>query len=135
MDTAIISVPRRPELVSEPLPLKADGARKLTVEALYTLSENGRKASLLNGGNGRAVQELTLPVPANRLHLVTVDAEGVARLKLQPRYQLDGERGVVRFHGAPSYDARPDVDALSREAARNHQLEKTYDGERRAAKA
>ena len=76
MDTATVSVLHRPELVSDATPLRAESARTLTVEALYTLSENGRKASLLHSGNGRAVQQLTVDVPANRLHLVTVDAEG-----------------------------------------------------------
>src|SRR5713101_9242233 len=97
MDTATVSVLRRPELVSDAPPLKADRGRTLTVEALYTLSESGRKASLLNGGNGRAVQQLTVDVPANRLHLVTVDAEGVARLKLRPRYDVKPDGHVVQI--------------------------------------
>ena len=71
--------------------------RTLTVTATYLLSEEGRKASLLAGGDGRAVQELRIEVPASRLHLVSVDANGVARLKLRPRYQSDDERGVIRL--------------------------------------
>jgi hypothetical protein len=63
-----------------------------------------------------------------------VDANGVARLKLRPRYQLDGENGIARIDAAPTYDAPPDVEELFREAARNHQLERAYTSERQAAK-
>ena len=61
---------------------RTDPSRTLTVTATYVLSEEGRKVSLLTGGDGRAVQQLTLQVPANRLHLVAVDPNGVARLKI-----------------------------------------------------
>ena len=50
-------------------------ARTLSVTATYLLSEDGRKASLLAGGDGHAVQQLALQVPANRLHLVCVDSK------------------------------------------------------------
>jgi hypothetical protein len=106
----------------------------LAVTATYLLSEEGRKASLLAGGNGRAVQELTIHVPSNRLHLVSVDNDGVARLKLRPRYQLDGERGITRVDAPPTYDASPDLEELFREAARNHQLEEAFNVQRRAAR-
>lgn len=105
-------------------------AHALTVTALFHLSEEGRKTSLLDGGDGRAVQELTVQVPANRIHLVEVDGEGRARLKLQPRFYLDGEQNVVRSDSPPVYDAPPTVDELLREAARNHQLERAYQAER-----
>ena len=68
-------------------------ARTLSVTASYLLSEDGRKASLLAGGDGHAVQQIALQVPANRLHLVSVDKQGVARLKLRPRFEMDGDRG------------------------------------------
>ena len=67
-------------------------ARTLSVTASYLLSEDGSKASLLAGGDGHAVQQIALQVPANRLHLVSVDKQGVARLKLRPRFEIDGER-------------------------------------------
>jgi hypothetical protein len=67
-----------------------DSDRTLAVTATYLLSEEGRKASLLAGGDGRAIQQLTVNVPSHRLHLVTVDANGVAMLKLRPRYELAG---------------------------------------------
>jgi hypothetical protein len=57
----------------------AEADRLVTVTATYQLSEQGRKASLLAGGDGRGTQTITMQVPASRLHLVTVDAEGVAR--------------------------------------------------------
>src|SRR3954462_14310705 len=133
MDTVTAISERRFEELPEPL--RAPAATKmLTVTATYLLSEEGRKASLLDGGDGKAVQQLSLQVPANRLHLVSVDAHGVARLKLRPRYQLDGDNGIVRIDTVPTYDAPPDVEELFREAARNHQLERAYHAERQAAK-
>jgi hypothetical protein len=42
--------------------------RLLTVVAHYTLTEAGRKASLLAGGDGRAQQLLELQPPTTRLH-------------------------------------------------------------------
>ncbi len=132
MDTVTAISERRLEAV--PAPGTPAATKTLAVTATYLLSEEGRKASLLDGGDGKAVQQLSLQVPANRLHLVSVDANGVARLKLRPRYQLDGENGIARIDAAPTYDAPPDVEELFREAARNHQLERAYTSERQAAK-
>jgi hypothetical protein len=66
---------------------------------------------------------------------VTVDAEGVARLKLRPRYELDGQQGVVRVDAPPTYDSPPDIDELFRAAAKNHELERTYHAQRTAVRA
>jgi hypothetical protein len=107
-------------------------ARTLSVTATYLLSEDGRKASLLAGGDGRAVQQIVLQVSANRLHLVSVDKQGIARLKLRPRFERDDERGVVRIDAAPIYDAPPTIDELYRAAAKNHELETAYDAARAA---
>ena len=131
MDTVTAISERRLEAVAPPATTPAT-TKALTVTATYLLSEEGRKASLLDGGDGKAVQQLSLQVPANRLHLVSVDVQGVARLKLRPRYQLDGENGVVRIDAAPTYDSPPDIEELFREAARNHQLERAYQSERQA---
>jgi hypothetical protein len=132
MDTVTAISERRLEAVLTPgTPATM---KTLTVTATYLLSEEGRKASLLDGGDGKAVQQLSLQVPANRLHLVSVDARGVARLKLRPQYRLDGDNGIVRVDAAPTYDAPPEVEELFREAARNHQLERAYHAERLAAK-
>jgi hypothetical protein len=132
MDTVTAISDRRLEAV--PAPGASPSTKALTVTATYLLSEDGRKASLLDGGDGKAVQQLSVQVPANRLHLVSVDAQGVARLKLRPRYQLDGDNGIARIDAAPTYDAPPDVEELFREAARNHQLERAYQSERQASK-
>ena len=78
----------------------------LTVSAVCHLSEAGRKASLLAGGDGHAVQRITIDVPANRLHLVTVNGHGSARLKLRPRYELDAEQHVICIDMAPVFDRR-----------------------------
>src|SRR5438105_9192196 len=135
MEAVTTFAPRRSEDTSDiARPAPTDATRMLSVTATYLLSEEGRKASLLAGGDGRAVQELTIQVPANRLHLVNVDAHGVARLKLRPRYHLDGEHGISRTDALPTYEAPPAVEDLFREAARNHQLEGAFHAERRAAK-
>lgn len=135
MDSVTAFAPRRQEaLAGVGVMPTTDTNKALAVTVTYRLSEDGRKASLLGGGDGRALQELTLHVPANRLHLVNVDLEGVARLKLRPRYELDGEQRVVRIDDLPTYDAPPAVEDLFRDAARNHQLEHTYEAERRAAR-
>ena len=132
MDTVTAISERRIEAF--PTPGTPAATKTLTVTATYLLSEEGRKASLLDGGDGKAVQQLSVQVPANRLHLVSVDAHGVARLKLRPRYLLDGDNGIVRIDAAPTYDTSPDVEELFREAARNHQLEGAYRAERHTAK-
>lgn len=112
----------------------ASRAQTLTTTATYRLSEQGRKASLLAGGDGRAVQETTVDVPTNRMHLVSVDAEGHARLKLQPRYILNADQQVVLNADPPIFDTLPSVDDLLKEAARNHQLENAYNVERAESK-
>jgi hypothetical protein len=134
MDTVTVFTKPPQESVTPAVSAVPSVTRVLAVSATYLLSEDGRKASLLAGGDGKAVQQLTLQIPANRLHLVGVDPNGVARLKLRPRFQLDGEQRVVRIDASPVYDAPPDVDELFREAARNHQLERAYVTERQAAK-
>ena len=132
MDTVTASAQRRPESVSAVATATLEQTRTLAVAATYLLSEDGRKASLLAGGNGREMQELTVQVPTNRLHLVSVDANGVARLRLRPRYQLEGEQRIIRIDSPPVYDAPADLEDLFREAARNHQLERAYETERLA---
>ena len=121
-----------PSQAGQPAASRVDPAsdRLVRVLATYQLTENGRKASLLAGGDGRALQQVTLDVPGSRLHLVSVDAEGVARLKLRPHYALDAEQRIIRTDGPPTYDVLPAVDDLLRDAARNHQLERAWIAER-----
>jgi hypothetical protein len=135
MDTVARFEPRRIGQAMETVAVsQSEPTRVLTVTALYLLSEEGRKASLLAGGNGRALQELTVHVPENRLHLVAVDAQGRARLKLRPRFELNAEQRVVRIDSLPTYDVPPTLDDLFREAGRNHQLEHAFHAERSAAR-
>jgi hypothetical protein len=64
MDTAPHAALRRPELVTDIEASRAsEPARALAVMAVYQLSEAGRKASLLWGGDGRALQQLRVQVP------------------------------------------------------------------------
>lgn len=115
--------------------MPAQPAPALAVTVSYLLSEDGRKASLLAGGDGLAVQQFTVQVPANRLHLVSVDTHGVARLKLQPRFERDEEQRILRINKPPTYEMPPSLDELFRAAARNHELERTYGAERTVARA
>lgn len=108
-------------------------ARTLRVAAIYTLSETGRKASLLEGGDGRARQEIAVEVPSHRLHLVTVDARGVARLKLRPYYQVAHDNQIIRVDNLPVYDRPPSVEELFLGAAKNHELERAYQTQRAAS--
>src|SRR4051812_34155134 len=134
MDTASVLNDRRVQPVPD-RPQGVDGGRTLAVTVTYVLTEEGRKASLLAGGNGRAVQEMAVEIPSGRLHLVSVDANGVARLKLRPRYQIKKDQSVVRTGLPPEYDAPPSLEDLFHEAARNHQLESTYHAERRTSRS
>jgi hypothetical protein len=113
---------------------RATTARTLPVTAMYWLSESGRKAALLAGQDGRAKQAITIDVPLARLHLVSVDDAGIARLKLRPRYERDAEQRIVRFDTAPTYDAPPTIEDLFSHAARNYELERLHDSVRAAAR-
>jgi len=130
MDTAThVAVDRsRPQLRA------VEETQSLKVMASYGLSEAGRKASLLSGGDGRARQQLSIQVPSSRLHLVAVDPTGVARLKLQPRYERSESERVLRHDGPPVYDAPPTIDDLYRDAARNHELERLFLAQRQASR-
>ena len=121
MDAALHTT-RRIDSPLHAVPAPADAAHALTVGAEYRLSETGRKVALLNGGDGRADQQMTLTLPATRLHLVRVSKDGVARLKLRPQYRLNGEQRIVRIKARPIYDHPPTIDELLQDAARNHEL-------------
>jgi hypothetical protein len=108
-------------------------ARTLSVTASYLLSEEGRKASLLAGGDGRELQQISLQVPASRLHLVSVDKQGVARLKLRPRFETESDERIIRIDTAPVYDVPPSIEDLYRAAARNHELERAFHAQRTTA--
>ena len=126
MDTATVSVLRRPELVTTDGVTKTDAVQKLTVKAIFLLSESGRKSSLLAGGDGRELQAIDLDVPVNRLHLVVVDPDGKARLKFRPRYDVRPDGRIVQISTAPVYDRAPTIDELFLAAAKNHELERAF---------
>ena len=113
--------------------IPVESARTLSVTADYRLSEAGRKASLLNGGNGHAEQRVRVAVPLTRLHLVHVDNNGVARLKLRPQFRMSPDQRVIKIKLAPVYDHPPTIDDLFQDAARNHELERTYHAQRTTA--
>ncbi len=122
--------------VATPTPTTpVESVRTLPVTADFRLSEAGRKASLLNGGNGRAEQRVKLAVPLPRLHLVHVDGNGVARLKLRPQFKMSPDQRVIKIKLAPVYDHPPTIDELFQDAARNHELERAYHTQRTTAQA
>ena len=133
MDSAARVETPRPELATN-RPIASLLPAVLKVTARFVLSEDGRKLSLLTGGNGRASQDIDIEVSANRLHLVRVSGNGVALLKLRPRFELDGAQRVVRIDTAPIHDV-PTIEQLLKDAARNHELERAYLGERSLARA
>ncbi len=136
MDTALHPVTRRQDSPLHVLGARASApAQSLNATASYRLSEAGRKASLLSGGNGREDQELSIDIPITRLHLVHVDPNGVARLKLRPRYEIEGNQRIVRIDAPPVYDIPPTIEALFQDAARNHELEALYYAQRSAERA
>jgi hypothetical protein len=103
--------------------------RVLRVKATYLLSEKGRKAALFAGRSGRERQRVKVPVPSHRLHLVAVDADGIPRLKLLPRYELRQGR-VVRIDALPVFDHPLTPDELLLVAAKNHELEQAWHAQR-----
>lgn len=117
------------------LPVAGPSMQVLTATATYALSDVGRAASLLAGGTGQTVQRVDVPVPVHRLHLVRVTGRGMAVLRLRPRFERTADERLVRLDALPTYDHLPSPDDLLRDAARNHQLEQTYEAERRARHA
>src|SRR2546425_2466172 len=126
MDTATVSVLRRPALVATDGLTRPEAVRTLTVKALFLLSEAGRKASLLASGDGRELQTVDIEVATNRFHLVVVDPDGRARLKLRPRYEVRPDGRVVQITTPPVYDRPPTIDELFLAAAKNFELERAY---------
>lgn len=126
---------RRADTALHVIAAPIDAARTLSVLAEYRLSEAGRKASLLTGGDGRTEQRLKLAVPVTRLHLVHVDGSGIARLKLRPQFKLNADQRVTKIKLAPVYDHPPTLEDLLQDAARNHEFERTYHAQRSASQA
>lgn len=121
MDTTVHAIAHH-----SPDPLRAvPSAQAVSVSVVYHLSEAGRKASLVAGGDGKGIQRLTVQVPATRLHLVTVGLSGQARLKLRPHFEsVDGQ--VLRHDTPPVFDAPPSLEELFHIAARNHELAREF---------
>src|SRR5205823_6218748 len=134
MDAATPTI-RRIESPLHAVPSASDAQCTLKVSAEYRLSEAGRKVSLLSGGNGRARQKVTLMLPATRLHLVRVEANGVARLKLRPQFQVNSDQRIVRVDERPVYDHPSTLDELLQDAARNHELERGFYGQKTTTRA
>lgn len=125
---------RRPDSTLHAVPPALEPQQTLKVRAEFRLTEAGRKASLLCGGNGQARQRVTLTLPATRLHLVQVAKDGTATLKLRPQFKLNTEQRIVLIDGRPSFDHVPALDELLQVAARNHELERAFFGQKTTAR-
>lgn len=134
MDAAMPNASRAESALHAVTPA-SESQRALKVRAEYRLDETGRKASLLQGGNGQAHQRVLLTLPATRLHLVHVAKDGMARLKLRPQFRLNDEQRIVLIDARPSFDHVPTTDELLQEAARNHELERGYFGQKTTSRA
>lgn len=60
------------------------------------------------------------------LHLVHVEAKGIARFKLRPRFEMNGDQLARRIDTTLVYDAPPTIEMLNQEAARNHENEGAF---------
>lgn len=97
----------------------------IKVKAAYLLTEAGRKAALLMGRNGRERQTAVVRIATHRMHLVTVDAQGVSHLKLRPRYEDRGDH-VVRVDALPVFDHPMTGEELLLAASKNYELEQKW---------
>lgn len=129
MDAALPNT-RRIETALHAVTPASELQRTLKVRAEYRLNQAGRKDSLLKGGNGQARQRVLVTLPSTRLHLVHVGKSGAARLKLRPQFKLSAEQRIVIIQGPPTYDHVPALDELLQDAARNHELERAFFGQK-----
>ena len=85
METALHSATaRRSDATLHVLgPSPGSSPQTVAVTAVFRLSQAGRKASLLIGGNGRRRQQIVLQIPVTRMHLVHVDDGGTALAETQ----------------------------------------------------
>jgi len=84
---------KRGQVAAERIPMitprLANAPESPIVKIVYTLSETGRKLSLLTGGNGRRFQFVRLPVTKELLDLATVTETGEAFIFLTPHIPKD----------------------------------------------
>lgn len=71
----------------------------MTAKIEYLLSEEGRKKSLLAGGDGKEVQMVVTDITPELLELARVNADGTVILKLTGYMVLDVEIEMVGVHG------------------------------------
>jgi len=100
-----------------------------TVQIRYRLSESGRRASLLAGGDGRDRQCVEVPATQELIAISEVSSEGVARIFLEsPGYGYDApiaDPAAVAIAEAAARQAQraeEDADAELRSIARDAQI-------------
>ena len=98
---------------------------------IYQLSENGRKDSLVKGGNGKRKQEIHCEIKPEDLELFFVDYDGNARLKIEFRtvdveMQKDGYGlySIKNDHREIEFDSvQTAEDLIKWEKERNERIE------------
>ena len=58
----------------------------------------------------------------------------MASLKLRPQFQLNAEQRIILVDARPAYDHVPTVDELLQDAARNHELERAFYGQKTSSR-
>jgi hypothetical protein len=117
--------------VAEVEPVRTDHApatteRTIKALAVVQLSAHGRRASLLAGGDGHALQRLHVDVPPSAADLVRVNRRGEASLVLGPRIVVQPNGRLRRLRDPMLYDAPPTNEQLLVDARAIAALRQAY---------
>jgi hypothetical protein len=117
--------------VAEAQPVTTDDApvrpeRTIKALAVVQLSARGRRASLLAGGDGRALQRLHVDVPPSAVDLIRVNRRGEASLVLGPRIVALPNGRLRRLREPMLYDAPPTNEQLLVDARAVAALREAY---------
>jgi hypothetical protein len=100
--------------------------RPIKALAIVQLSARGRRASLLAGGDGRALQHLHVDVPPSAADLVRVNRRGEASLVLGPRIVALPSGQLRLLRDARLYDVPPTNEQLLADARAVAALRQAY---------
>ncbi len=106
----------------------------ISVTATILLSPNGRRASLLAGGDGRRLQRRTVQISAQDIELVRVNRRGEATLMLTPQIVATPDGQLRRTRQVPEYDTVPSEEQVLADARALGALRQAYDAQRDAAR-
>lgn len=78
----------------------------------YYLNEDGRKMSLLNNGDGKSEQQVTVEINKDNLELFYVDDLGNAILNVGSKVSYDSHN-IIDYKINNSYDGRPSINKIT----------------------